>query len=146
MPQQRTERDTRRLTLLGATAEALAVPEMICNSRNCRRRRTCLLYRHDTDEPACLNRLRPFQRALFDELYDIAMAIGDGVQPSRASADPERRALEETASDIVRAVLGKLPEIKQRFAAWRQRYGELAESSSQGLDGRSSVDAGAGRG
>jgi hypothetical protein len=123
MPEtEATPLSTNHRILLKATAGALALPEMLCLFRRCRRGRACRVRSLDTSEPCCLSRLWPWQRALFDELYGIARNIHDGRQSSRPSEDPERRELEEAAIAIVRASLPFMPEVTRQFEDWCRRY------------------------
>jgi hypothetical protein len=108
--------------LLEATAEMLAMPEMICRHRRCRRMHQCHYHSLDTAEPSCLLTLYPWARALFDELFAIVRDIHDAKQSPYPSRDPERRELEEAAITVVRASLPLMPEIQTRFQDWCRRY------------------------
>ncbi len=107
------------------TAEAMALPQMVCRRRGCRRRRRCRRYFTATGEPCCLSNLDPAQRAIFDRIYlaahlakhflgsdsdmfetkrgpqrlldDLAIAIARNVQNRwfRAGWDTARRAREK---------------------------------------------------
>ncbi len=61
--------DTR---LAARTAEAMALPLMVCRNRNCRRGQRCRWFFKATNEPCCLRNLDPGQRAIFDRLYEDA--------------------------------------------------------------------------
>jgi hypothetical protein len=104
------------------TADMLALPEMLCRHRQCRREHACSFHRRDTLEPMCLTRFWPRERALFDELLAIVLRIHAGTQYARPSENPERRELEEAAIEIVRASLPLMPEIAGRFEDWCRRY------------------------
>jgi hypothetical protein len=54
------------------TAEAMALPLMVCRHRDCRRGQRCRWYFKATGEPCCLRNLDAGQRAIFDRLYEDA--------------------------------------------------------------------------
>jgi len=119
----------RLLLTMRSVAEALAMPERLCLKRACRREHACLYIRGDMPEPMCLTRLWPWERAMFDEVLRAVADIHDGAGPQRPSDDPARRALDEAAGDIVRAIIGEMPDIAPRFAAWRASY-QAAETGA----------------
>lgn len=58
--------------LAAFTAEAMALPLMVCRKRNCRRGQRCRRYFKATGEPCCLRNLDAGQRTIFDRLYEDA--------------------------------------------------------------------------
>ncbi|MBO0141675.1 hypothetical protein JZX87_10945 [Agrobacterium sp. Ap1] len=69
MSREKPPIDTR---LAARTAEAMALPLMVCRHRNCRRGQRCRWFFKATNEPCCLRNLDPGQRAIFDFLYEDA--------------------------------------------------------------------------
>jgi hypothetical protein len=58
--------------LAARTAEAMALPLMVCRNRDCRRGQRCRWYFKANNEPCCLRNLDPGQRQIFDYLYEDA--------------------------------------------------------------------------
>ncbi|MBW9089883.1 hypothetical protein JNB91_18880 [Rhizobium wenxiniae] len=58
--------------LAARTAEAMALPLMVCRHRDCRRGQRCRWHFKSTGEPGCLRNLDAGQRAIFDRLYEDA--------------------------------------------------------------------------
>lgn len=58
--------------LAARTAEAMALPLMLCRHRDCRRGQRCRWYFKASGEPCCLRNLDLGQRAIFDRLYEDA--------------------------------------------------------------------------
>src|SRR3546814_7006711 len=90
------------------TAEMLAMPGMVCQRRDCRRKNACRWYFGVGGEPCCLRNLSPRQRALFDALYREALRTRDyGVLGSTmcAARDPQQRALQDAGVEIARTAI-----------------------------------------
>jgi hypothetical protein len=121
MPQNPAPLPNHQL-LMHVTADMLALPEMLCRHRQCRREHACKFHRSDTLEPTCLTRFWPYERALFDELLAIVLRIHDGTQHAQPSGDSGQRELEAAAIEIIRASLPLMPEITGKFEDWCRRY------------------------
>ena len=112
--------DTR---LMSRCAEMLALPHAVCRRRQCHRRNTCY-WHFNSGEPCCLSNLTGPQRATFDALYSELLAVirryQSGHAPDFTSPDPERRALQDAAAEIIRALLSAkaLPPFE---TWWRSR-------------------------
>src|SRR5690606_16276866 len=63
--------------LMARTAEMLALPEMVCRRRDCRRVRRCGWIFPKTREPCCLANLDAEQRRLFDQLLKLVRDARD---------------------------------------------------------------------
>ncbi|MDR6818934.1 hypothetical protein J2X76_004116 [Neorhizobium sp. 2083] len=114
--------------LAARTAEMLALPQMACRRRDCRRRNECYWHFNANGEPCCLNNLNAGQRRAFDELYDQARRIRDhGGWNERlmyASRYPIRRALEDAGLDIANTMIHKSD--RKRWNAFRRKREALA--------------------
>jgi len=108
---------------LTRTAEALALPQMVCGRRHCRRASACRFYFTDTGEPCCLQNLSPEQRRIFDEVCEKADRVRSGlgiIGLTYASPTHGMRALEDIAVEIARATFRR-GEGKRWNAARRAR-------------------------
>ena len=105
----RSKRTQLDAALLARTAEMLALPELACRRRDCRRRRRCTWIFRDTRQPCCLANLDAAQRALFDQLAETVRDVRDyGGRDSKlvfASAWREERALQDAAVEVARPLL-----------------------------------------
>jgi hypothetical protein len=93
---------------LGArTAEAMALPLMVCRHRNCRRGQRCRWVFNANGEPTCLRNLTAAQRAIFDEIYQKAHYakgfLGTDSHQFDTPSGP-KRVMDETAIAIARNV------------------------------------------
>jgi hypothetical protein len=110
-----------RAHLARRTAEMLALPEMACDKRRCRRTHICEFYDSKSGERWCLRHLDPQARAAWDELYAIVIKIADTIHDKEPSRDPRSRELEEAAIEIVRAVPLHDP-LCHLFKIWLKAY------------------------
>ena len=58
--------------LAARTAEALALPQLVCRSRACRRQNRCLWFFRSSGERCCMRNLTAEQRRVFDVVYHDA--------------------------------------------------------------------------
>ena len=116
------------------TAEMLALPEMVCDKRLCRRTHTCEFFDKKSGKRWCLRRLDPEARAAWDELHAIVIRIADIVHAREPSRDPRLRELEEAAIEIVQAVPLHDP-LCYRFRSWLKAYrsGTSEETAGRNL-------------
>lgn len=103
------------------TAEMLALPQMVCDKRRCRRYRRCEFRNSESGARWCLGYLTPEQRADWDELREIAVKIADAIRCREPHWDPRIRALEEAAIEIVRNVVLHDP-LCYFFRFWLRDY------------------------
>jgi len=108
--------------LMRVTAEMLAMPERACRLRNCRRKRRCSRIMTRTRDAVCVHRLPPAQHAVFEELYEKVILIADDIPDAVPAPDPEARALEEAAIEIIRATRARRPRMARKFDDWVARY------------------------
>ena len=108
--------------LMSRCAEMLALPHAVCRRRQCHRKNACYWHFRKSGEPCCLRNLTGQQRAAFDALYAEAIAVLRQVRASQlpdfAPPDPERRALQDAAIELVRSELPA--EYRPRFEEWRR--------------------------
>lgn len=116
------------------TAEMLALPEMVCDKRLCRRTHTCEFFDKKSGKRWCLRRLDPEARAAWDELHAIVIRIADIVHAMEPSRDTRLRELEEAAIEIVRAVPLHDP-LCYWFRSWLKAYrsGTSEETAGRNL-------------
>ncbi len=108
---------------LTRTAEALALPQMVCGRRVCRRAGACCFHFTDTGEPCCLQNLSPEQRRIFDEVCEKAHRVREFlgmIGLTYAAPMHDLRALEDIAVEIARATFRR-GEGKNWHAARRAR-------------------------
>jgi hypothetical protein len=123
-------------SLARRTAEMLALPEMVCGQRQCRRHRRCEFFDETSGERWCLHFLDPEARAAWDELHAIVIKIADLVHLKEPSRDPRRRELEEAAIEIVKAVPLHDP-VCHLFKIWLKAYRSgMSEQPVAKPDGR----------
>ena len=115
-----TEEDCN--VLMHVTAEMLAMPQLVCHRKNCRRKRCCNRVITSTRDAACVHFLPPAQRAVFDELYRTVILFADDIADAYPSRDPEKRALEEAAIEIIRATRTRRPRMARKFDEWLALY------------------------
>src|SRR3546814_19208758 len=87
------------------TADMLAMPGMVCQRRDCRRKNACRWYFGVGGEPCCLRNLSPRPRALFDALYREALRTRDYhvLRSTLCDArDPHQTALQDAALETTR--------------------------------------------
>ncbi|MDX3925320.1 MAG: hypothetical protein QHC90_05845 [Shinella sp.] len=120
--------------LMARCADMLAMPQLACRRRSCKRGKKCGWRFPASGEPCCLANFDGAQRAAFDALYAEALAVRRQAISSWyvldiASPDPERRALQDAAVEIMRTRLeGKaLP----RFDKWRRKRERNCPSPSE---------------
>ena len=115
-----TEEDCN--VLMRVTADMLAMPQLVCHRKNCHRKRRCDRVMTRTCDPACVHSLPPAQRAVFDALYRTVILIADDISDAYPSRDPEKRALEEAAIEIIRATRTRRPHMARKFDEWLALY------------------------
>ncbi|UVC08736.1 hypothetical protein IHQ71_27025 [Rhizobium sp. TH2] len=113
------------------TAEMLALPEMVCDKRLCRRTHVCEFFDNKSGKRWCLRRLDPEARAAWDELHAIVIKIADLVHLREPARDPRRRELEEAAIEIVSAVPLHDP-VCHLFRLWLKAYRAAASEETDG--------------
>ena len=107
------------IALLGRiAAEMLAMPQLWCPHRACRRDRCCDRTMLDTGEPACVTYLPPGMRARYDEFLDMVVYIADNIHHPRPAGDPDTGDLEEAAIEVIRAARDSRPRLAPKFDAW----------------------------
>ncbi|MBX9458488.1 MAG: hypothetical protein KL863_21965 [Rhizobium sp.] len=111
-----------RTLLLHSTAEALALPQMVCGRRICRRGHRCTYVAVDESLPACLSDLSVEQHAAFDALFALVARIAEGWDRARPSSDPTRRTEEILAIRIVQCSLPSLSRSARQAAEWVHYY------------------------
>ncbi|MDB5554105.1 MAG: hypothetical protein JWL86_4089 [Rhizobium sp.] len=122
-----------RARLARRTVEMLAMPELVCEKRLCRRSHVCEFFDSKSGERWCLRHLDPEARAAWDELHAIVIKIADQVHNKEPSRDPRRRELEEAAIEIVGAVPLHDP-VCHLFKIWLQAYRSGASEETVGLN------------
>ncbi|CAN7607958.1 hypothetical protein [Rhizobium sp. LjRoot254] len=110
-----------RARLARRTVEMLAMPELVCEKRVCRRSHICEFFDSKSGERWCLRHLDPEARAVWDELHAIVIKIADQVHVREPSRDPRLRELEEAAIEIVKAVPLHDP-VCHLFGNWLKAY------------------------
>jgi hypothetical protein len=108
--------------LMRVTAEMLAMPQLACRLKDCRRKRRCDRVITSTRDAACVHFLPPAQRAVFDTLYKTVILIADDIPDAYPARDPEKRALEEAAIEIIRATRIRRPRMARKFDEWLALY------------------------
>jgi len=108
--------------LMRVTAEMLAMPQLVCRLKDCRRKRRCNRVMTSTHDAACVHFLPPAQRAVFDALYRTVILIADDIPDACPARDPEQRALEEAAIEIIRATRRGRPRMARKFDDWLALY------------------------
>jgi hypothetical protein len=93
-----------RELLMQATAEALALPQMVCRHRVCRRERRCGYLLAESSEPHCVAGLKEDPRAGFDAVFALVERIYEGWSHMTPSSDLDRRDDERLA---IRASSGR---------------------------------------
>ncbi|HEX5935283.1 MAG TPA: hypothetical protein VFY63_14060 [Pseudorhizobium sp.] len=117
--------DTR---LAARTAEALALPHLVCRRRGCRRKNRCLWCFRSTGERCCMQNLTAEQRRIFDVVYHAAhFAKGFlGTDPHHFEArEGRQRALDDMAIAIARTSPERWNR-KEWDAARREREKRMA--------------------
>ena len=112
---------TIRTFLMTRTAEMLAMPQLACRRRDCRRKNGCRWHFTNSGEPCCLRNLTAAQRRIFDEFYQQTQIILEhrghqGLTYTWGNA--EQRALFDAAVEIARTAVP--PHDKRRFDAFRR--------------------------
>ncbi len=119
--------------LAARTAEAMALPLMLCRHRDCRRGQRCRWHFKSTGEPCCLRNLDPAQRKLFDRIYREARSakgfLGSNSEDFDTRSGPQRLS-DDLSIAIARHVASRWrPE--QWDAARRAREKRMAVADRQ---------------
>jgi hypothetical protein len=107
------------------TAEMLALPVLVCLSRECRQSRKCL-YVCDTEDkaPWCLHLLTKEQRGLYDELCDLvrewALWLRPGSFQHHGADAPGLNPLAKAALEIIAAILPSGYRLWPEARLWRR--------------------------
>ena len=121
------------VALASRTAELLALPQMVCRRRDCRRRNKCFWRFTAIREPCCLRNLTPEQRRVFDAVYleaRGALHCLGRFDMMFLSPQPFYREYENAAVEIARNMRNW--DYKRWNAAWRKRERLMAEESGRG--------------
>lgn len=92
---------------LARVLELLAVPQMLCRRRSCRRKGRCSWHFRSTGERCCMRNLNAEQRALVEAIHDKTSMIiyfGRAEKELYASEWSELRDLEDAAVEVARCV------------------------------------------
>jgi hypothetical protein len=120
-------------TLAARTAEALALPLMVCRHRNCRRGQRCRWHFKSTGEPCCLERLTAAQRAIFNQIYRAADYTKKYLATDSEDFEATTgimRVLDETAIAIARN--DRLAYRRDQWdAARRERAGRMRKADAE---------------
>ncbi|SMD14595.1 hypothetical protein [Rhizobium sp. RU36D] len=94
-------------TTLARVLELLAVPQMLCRRRSCRRMGRCRRYFPSNGEPCCMRNLNAEQRALVEAIHNKTSMIiyfGRAKTELYASEWSDMRDLEDAAVEVARCV------------------------------------------
>lgn len=126
--------------LAARTAEALALPHLVCRHRECRRKNRCIWCFRSTGERCCMRNLTAEQRRIFDVVYHEANAAWHflGTDPhwfeTRKGA---RRAADDLGIAIARTHPGRWRREKwdAERRAREKRLAQFDRERTSGKDG-----------
>ena len=98
------------------TADSLALPQMVCRHRDCRRKNRCSWFFQTTSEPCCLRNLTDDERRIFDTVYrDAYFAQGFlGTHPHYF----ERREGAQRARDDLAIAIARTSPRRWNWTEW----------------------------
>ena len=120
-----------RNILMWLTAEMLALPQIACGNRDCRRAAACRYVSCDSGAPDCLGRLTATEREAFDRLFALVVKIADMIHVGMPSRDAGERALEEAAIEIICIARRKYPGLGFFFQPWLTQYRAAGSAHSE---------------
>ncbi|MCF6370795.1 hypothetical protein [Rhizobium halophilum] len=132
--------------LAARTAEALALPHLVCRRRACRRKNRCLWCFRSTGERCCMRNLTAEQRRIFDTVYHEANAAWHflGTDPHWfETLEGPRRAADDLGIAIARTHSHRWRSEKWD-AAWRTREKLLAQFDKERTSGKDGLAGGRG--
>lgn len=138
-----SEKPPLDIHLAARTAEAMALPLMVCRSRKCRRGQRCRWYFKATNEPCCLRNLDPGQRAIFDRIYEDARFAREFLGwegPFFKAVSGPQRMRDDLAIAIARNVSNRW--IPKRWDATRRAREKRIAAADRSFEAQGRGDAG----